>query len=239
MNLHATAAAATLARHPFLAGAAPNALGRLAGYARCFDADPEQTIIDFEDATTDVYFIIQGHVRVSIQTANGERMQILGDFAAGDLVGEMSAIDGVPRSARIEALVRTQICAVPARPFIDAAFETPQVGLRLMQLLTKRIRAQNRRLLELTALPIRLRLAAELLRLSRPKPDGTRVLNPTPTQEELASRIGARRETVSRELSAMTEAGEVRRTRVSLVVLAPTRLQHAVDAGLEQSRDRR
>lgn len=239
MTPHTAAVAATLARHPFLAGATPEALGRLAGYARIFDADPEQTIIDFEDATTDVFLIVHGHLRVSIQTANGERMQILGDFSAGEVVGEMSAIDGVPRSARIEALVRTHICALPARPFIEFMFDQHQVGLRLLRILTKRIRDQNRRTLEQTALPIRLRLAAELLRLSRPKPDGTRVLNPTPTQEELASRIGARRETVSRELSAMTEAGELQRTRVSLVVLAPKALQQAVDAGFDQPRDRR
>ncbi len=238
MTSPAALATASLARHPFLAGATTDVLARMAGYARFFDADPDQMIIDFEDATTDVYFIMQGHVRVLIQTANGERTQILGDFAAGDLVGEMAAIDGVARSARIEALVRTQVCALPARHFIDAAFASREIGLRLMRVLTSRIRGQNRRLLEFTALPIRLRLAAELLRLSRPKPDGTRVLNPMPTQEELASRIGARRETVSRELSSMTEAGELHRTRVSLILHDPVMLQRAVDAGLEQPRDR-
>lgn len=230
--------AAALARHPFLSGVQADVLTRLAGYARWLDVDPDKTIIDFEDATTDLYFIIQGHVRVSLQTANGERTQILGDFAAGDLIGEMSAIDGVARSARIEALVRTQMCALPARPFIDAVFASRDIGLRLMRLLTARIRAQNRRLLELTALPIRLRLIAELLRLSRPKPDGTRLLNPMPTQEELASRIGARRETVSRELSSMAEAGLLHRTRVSLVLHDPEALQAAVNAGLEQPRER-
>jgi len=230
--------AASLARHPFLAGAAPDVLARLAAHASWFDAGPDQTILDFEDATTDVYFIVQGHVRVLIQTANGKRTQILGDFAAGDLVGEMAAIDGVARSARIEALVRTQMCALPARPFIDAAFGSREIGLRLMRLLTSRIRAQNRRMLELTALPIRLRLSAELLRLSRPKPDGTRVLHPLPTQEELASRIGARRETVSREVSAMTEAGLLQRTRAALILRDPAALQAAVDAGLEQPRER-
>ena len=239
MTVHGAHVATAMARHPFLAGMPPAVLSRLAGYARLFDAEPDQTIIDFEDATTDVYLIMQGHVRVMIQTANGERTQILGDFAAGDLVGEMSAIDSVARSARIEALVRTQVCVIPARPFIEAIFESREVGLRLMQLLTSRIRQQNRRLLEHTALSIRLRLAAELLRLSRPKPNGTRVLNPMPTQEELASRIGARRETVSRELSAMAEAGELQRTRVSLVLLAPDALKAAVDAGLEQSRERK
>lgn len=239
MLTHAASPAATLARHPFFSGAPPEVISRLAGHARWFDADPDQTIMDFEDPTTDVYFIVQGQVRVLMQTANGERTQILGDFAAGELVGEMAAIDGVPRSARIEALVRTQMCALPARPFVEAAFASRDIGLRLMRLLTGKIRAQNRRMLELTALPIRLRLSAELLRLSRPKPDGSRVLSPIPTQEELASRVGARRETVSRELSAMADSGWLQRTRVSIVLRDPAALQAAVDAGLEQPRDGR
>ena len=228
--------AATLARHAFFAGAPPEVLARLAGHARWVDADPDRIILDFEDPTTDVYFIIQGHVRVVVQTASGERTQILGDFAAGDIVGEMAAIDGIARSARIEALVRTQMCSLPARAFTDAVFASREVGLRLMRLLTARIRSQNRRLLEMTALPIRLRLIAELLRLSRPKPDGTRVLSPMPTQEELASRIGARRETISREVSALTEAGMVHRTRAALVLHNPAALQIAVDHGLDQPR---
>lgn len=225
-----------LARHAFFAGAPPEVMARLAGHARWFEADPDRVVLDFEDPTTDVYFIVQGHVRVLVQTANGERTQILGDFLAGDVVGEMSAIDGVKRSARIEALVRTQMCSLSARAFTEAVFASREIGLRLMQLLTARIRAQNRRLLEMTALPIRLRLVAELIRLSRPKPDGTRVLNPLPTQEELASRIGARRETVSREISALSKAGLVRRTRVSLILDNPVALQAAVDQGLDQPR---
>ena len=107
--------AATLARHAFFAGAPVEVLARLAGHARWFDADPDRIVLDFEDRTTDVYFIVHGHVRVLVQTANGERTQILGDFAAGDIVGEMAAIDGIARSARIEALVRTQMCSLPAR----------------------------------------------------------------------------------------------------------------------------
>ena len=163
-------------------------------------------MVDFDDATTDVFFIVQGSVRVLLRTADGERTQILGDFTAGEVIGEMAAIDNAHRSAHVEALVSTRLCVLPAKAFLDLAFASPSVGLRVMQALTARIRGLNRRLLEHTALPIRLRLAAELLRLGRPRPDGTRAVSPPPTQEELAARVGARRETVSRELSALRQA---------------------------------
>ena len=220
-----------LARLAFLAGAPPDALRRLVARARWIDARPNETVVDFEDATTDVYFVVQGSVRVLMRTADGEHTQILGDFVAGDLVGEMSAIDDAPRSARVEALVRTRLCVVPAAAFLDLVFTARSVGLHLMRLLTARIRGQNQRLLEYTALPTRRRLAAELLRRSRPRPDGTHIVSPPPTHEELAARVGARRETVSRELSSLTRAGLLRRTRAAFVLADPAALRSAVEAG--------
>ena len=171
-----------LERHAFLAGTSPEILARLTKRARFVEAEPGETIVDFKDATTEVYLVMQGNVRVLVRTADGERTQILGDFATGELVGEMSAIDDVPRSARIEVLARSRLCVIPGPAFLDVVFTSRSVGLRLMRLLTARIRGQNRRLLEHTALPIRLRLAAELLRLSRPRQDGSRTLSPPPTQ---------------------------------------------------------
>ncbi len=226
--------AQSLARHSFLAGSSDAVLNKLAGQVRWIDAAPDQTIAEFEDETTDVFLILQGNVRVLVRTADGKRTQILGDFATGDLVGEMSAIDNAPRSARIEALVRTRLCVVPAAVFLATVFASPSVSHRLMRLLAARIRGLNRRLLEVTALPIRLRLAAELLRLSRPRPDGSRSVSPPPIQEELADRIGTRRETVSRELSRLTEAGLLRRTQAAYVIDDPAALQAAIDAGLDQ-----
>ena len=164
---------------------------------RWVNAAAGQTVVGFEDRTTDVYLILQGAVRVAMRTADGERTEILGDFAAGDIVGEMSAIDDAPRSAQVEALVATRLCVAPARALLDLAFGSPQVGLRLMRLLTARVRLLNLQRLERTALPAQLRLATELLRLACPRADGSGMVSPPPTQEELASRIGTRRETVS------------------------------------------
>ena len=232
-----TGSESVLARHGFLAGTPAGALARLAAHARWIEAGPDQALVDFDDVTTDVYFVLQGSVRVLIRTANGEQTQILGDFTAGDVFGEMSAIDNSPRSARVEALVRTRLCVVPAAAFLDLALTSQSVGLRLLRLLTERLRMQNRRLLEHTTLPTRLRLIAELLRLSRVRADGTRTVSPPPTQDELASRIGARRETVSRELSILTRAGLLHRSRAAFILSEPDVLRATVEAGFEQSKE--
>ena len=221
---------AALARLAFLDGTPDDVLARFAAQARWVDAAPGQAVMDYDDPATEVFFVVQGEVRVLVRTGDGERTQILGDFGAGDLVGEMSAIDGAPRSARVEALVRTRLCIVPAAAFLDLVAGPAPVGLRLLRRLTARIRGQNRLLLERSALPTGLRLAAELLRLARARADGTASISPPPTQEELAERIGARRETVSRELSGLARAGLLHRTRAALVLDDAAGLARLVEA---------
>ena len=218
---------------PLFEGAPAAAMQRVQARATCFTVPPGQIVMDFEDPSTDVVFVVEGCVRVSVQTAGGGHLRILGDCRAGEFVGEMAAIDRAPRSARVESLVRSRLCIVPADTFLAVAAEVPEIGLRIMRLLTGRIRAQTRALLEHTALPIRLRVAAELLRIARPRGDGTLVISPPPTQEELANRTGARRETISRELGALSRAGLLRRSASAIVLPDAAALQAAVQGGLD------
>ena len=222
---------------PLFAGAPPAAMQRVYARTTCFVVPPGQIVLDFEDPTTDVLIVVEGAVRVSVQTAGGGHLRILGDFRVGEFVGEMAAIDQAPRSARVESLVRSRLCIVPAGTFLAAAAEVPEIGLRIMRLLTTRIRLQTRSLLEQVALPIRLRVAAELLRIARPRSDGTLVISPPPTQEELANRIGARRETISRELGALARAGLLRRTTAAIVLTDAAALQAAVQDCLDRRTD--
>ena len=224
-----------LARHDFLYEAEAEALQRAVPRARWVDARPRQVVAEFEDVTTDVFLVMQGLVRVLVRTADGSRTQILGDFSSGDLVGEMSAIDGVARSAQIETLVRSRLCILPASAFLDLVAASHVVSLRLLRLLSLRVRTLNRRLLEQTMLPSRLRLAAELLRLGRKRRDGALVLSPPPTHEELAARIGLRRETVSRNISSLTEAGLVQHNRSAFVVASPDALKAMIETALSEA----
>ena len=221
-----------LTRHDLLSGVGDDVLQRIAGHMRWLDARPKQVIAEFEDVTTDVFLILQGRVRVLVHTADGARTQILGDFTSGDLVGEMAAIDGVSRSAQIETLVQTRLCILPASAFLDLVLSCPHVSLRLFRLLTARLRAQNSRLLEQSVLPSRLRLVAELLRLGRIRHDGALVVSPPPTHEELAARIGLRRETVCRDMSSLTRAGLVQCNRAAIVAVCPATLRKVVNAAM-------
>jgi CRP/FNR family transcriptional regulator, cyclic AMP receptor protein len=223
-----------LARLAFLQGAEPAALAAAAPLARWLAVGTGELVLDFGDATDDVFLVAEGAVRVVVRTPLGLEV-ILGDLGPGEVFGEMAAIDGAPRSASVTALHAARLCRLPAAAFLDLALRSPAVGLRLMRVLTARLRLQDQRLFERDVLPVRHRLASELLRLSRPREgDGPagRVVSPPPPQHVLAARIGARRETVSLMLAELAREGLVEVSARAVALPRPEALRAAIDAQL-------
>lgn len=187
---------------------------------RRFDTD--EILVDFDDVSTDVYFLVSGDVRILIRTQAGKEV-ILGEMRGGQMFGELAAIDGVSRSANVTALTRGEVCVMPATVFREIVFAAPEIADRLLRLLTKRVRELNARLMEHAVLDLRHRLYSELLRLSVPRagPGNERVVTPPPYHHVLAARIGCRREQVTREFTTMTQEGLIERTRGALVLKRP------------------
>ncbi len=227
----AAANLSALRQLPFFAGVPDEALAVLAPRARWQAYAPGEVVVDSGDPTSEVFFVAEGAVRVVVRTALGYET-ILNDLGAGSFFGELAAIDGTARSANVTALQRTRLCAIPGPAFMDFVLASPAAGLRLMRLLAGRLRAKDERLLEIMALPVRQRLMAELLRLSRDRGNGERVLSPPPQQHVLAARIGTRRETVSREMAEMARARLITVGRRAIVLHRPDKLQAEVEGRL-------
>lgn len=191
--------------------------------------EPGALVLDFDDVGTDVFFIETGSVRVVVRNAGGREV-ILGDLREGAIFGEMAAIDDQPRSASITALNRSSVARMSGPAFRDMAAEVPAVALRVMRVLTGRIRLGNERLLEMATLSLKHRLHAELLREARPRPgSGELVISPPPLQHVLAARIGGRREAVSREIAGMLRRGQLKRTASALVIARPEALRDELE----------
>lgn len=218
----------TLAAIPFFADLPAELARRHGGGAAWLTAEPGQLILDFDDASDEVFFVLSGSLRVAVRTPGGREL-ILDDVTAGRFFGEMAAIDGAARSASVTALHRSRICRLPGPVFLAILAEAPALSRRMMQVLSGRIREANARMLELTSLDIRHRVYAELLRAAGPAaPDGSRSITPPPVQQILAQRIGARREAVSREVARLLRDGVLLRSRGALVIRAPAVLERGI-----------
>ena len=226
----------SLARHPFfkdVAGFDFDKFDKRVNWKKCDDGE---TIVDFEDKSTDVYFLLAGDVRVLLRTAAGKEV-ILADIKAGEFFGEMSAIDGIERSANVTALTKAEVAIMSSAVFREILFTNQHACDKVMRLLTHRVRDVNTRLAEMAIFDLRHRLYSELLRSSHPRPGhpGERVVTPPPFHHVVAARIGCRREQVTRELSTMKHDGLIEKTRGALVLLKPqvleSRLQEALREG--------
>ena len=226
----------TLARVPFFKDIADldfERFDRLCHWRRYNDGE---LVVDYEDESSDVYFIIAGEVRVLIRTVAGKEI-ILGESRAGQFFGEMTAIDGAKRSANVTALTKSELCIMPAHVFRELIFSSQAASERILRLLTGRIRELNARLAEHSIFDLKHRLYSELLRMAhvRPGKPAERVVTPPPFHHVLAARIGCRREQVTRELSALAQEGLIEKTRGALVLVKPavleTRLADAMREG--------
>jgi CRP-like cAMP-binding protein len=185
-----------------------------------------QWVIDEQSEGADVFFVLRGHARVVIGTSGRET--ILRDIFDGEYFGELSAIDGKPRSAGILAIADTIVARMSAELFLEAIHRHPEVCDKVLATLVAAIRVHNERTNEYANFDMQERLCAELLRLSRAGADGRRIVSPPPTHAELAARIGSHREAVTRALNLLERQGAVARTRGAIALTDVERLRRGV-----------
>src|SRR4051794_6279597 len=92
-----------LSRFPLLRDVEPSLLAEASRQARWRRVQPGEAVIDYDDTTDEVFLIISGTVRIAVHSASGQEV-ILGEAGAGEIFGEMAAIDGLSRSANVTAV---------------------------------------------------------------------------------------------------------------------------------------
>lgn len=193
---------------------------------------PQEQIIDRESDSRDVYFVVQGGVRIVIYSASGRELT-LDDLLTGAFFGELAAIDGLPRSASVMAVQDTVIASLPADQFLRLLHDYPEMAARVLRRLAAVVRASTERILDLSTLGANNRVHAELLRQARAAEidaNGAAVIKPIPVHGEMASRVSTTRETVARVMNELARSGVVRRDKDALLVLDLPRLEHMVES---------
>ncbi len=170
-----------------------------------------------------VFVVKTGRLRVYTATQDGLHV-FLAELAAGDIVGEISAISGNREPTIVEAIQDTDTYVFGRTAFLSVLRECPDGAFEVMRTLCSRLKTLNQRHIESVSLPMAARLAAELLRLARSAPDGTLRVDDAPTHSDLADKIGSQREAVTKRLRALSQRGVIRSRRGLIEVLRPSDL---------------
>ncbi|ONI81199.1 hypothetical protein ALI144C_21930 [Actinosynnema sp. ALI-1.44] len=178
-----------------------------------------QVLIRESDASDHVVLLVSGRVKVSVTAPSG-RQVMMAIRGPGELLGEVSAIDGGERSATVTALSDVRGVSLTGPEFHRFMLDAPAVTVELLKMVVGRLRESTRRRLENGAYDVPARTARLLVDYARdygePVPDGLTVKL---RQSELAEAAGASREAVAKALKVFREAGAVRTNRCSFDVL--------------------
>ncbi len=191
--------------------------------------DANQQIVGHLDTSRQVFFLAEGKARAIIYSLSGKQVTFR-DIVAGEMFGEFAAIDGKPRSARVEAFTPCLIASMSPELFWEVLCDYPPVMAATLEYLTGQIRTLSERVFEFSTLAVKNRIHAELLRLARDhlNEDGTAFLSPVPTHAEIASRISTHREAVTRELNHLAHTGLIERREGKLIIHDIPRLTRMV-----------
>jgi CRP/FNR family transcriptional regulator, cyclic AMP receptor protein len=171
--------------------------------------------------------LLNGRAKISSYTEDGSEV-ILAVRTPEDLLGELSAIDGLPHSATVGALEPIDAVVIDGERFREYLETTPRVALALLEMEVSRLRDADRKRIEFGAYDSVGRVASRLVELAErfgeASPEGVRIALPL-SQRELAGWVGASREAVTKALHVLRQRGLIETHRRSVTVLDPAGLR--------------
>lgn len=168
-----------------------------------------QVLFHMGDEGGNLYMIRKGRVKVTIPSSDGEEM-ILALLGPGEILGEISLIDGKPRSATVQAMKDTEAMCLYREDFLEVLQGRFDMVLHVLAILAGRLRQTDVLLAESHFMDITSRLAKKILDLGRTfgveEENGLRI-GVRVTQRDLASMVGATRESVNKQFKVLREQG--------------------------------
>jgi CRP/FNR family transcriptional regulator, cyclic AMP receptor protein len=170
-----------------------------------------EVIFHREDVGQVLYVIKEGKVNICLISPEGQEISLV-VLGKGDVFGELAILDGLPRSADAIALERVECYTLQRSDFHNAIMKNPRIAIQVLEVLSKRLRKTDDKIEDLVVLDVYGRVAKKLLDLAKEHgvkvEDGT-LIDVRMTQQDLASMVGASRESINKVLGYFTDKGYI------------------------------
>jgi CRP/FNR family cyclic AMP-dependent transcriptional regulator len=170
--------------------------------------------------------VLEGKIKLTRAASDG-RENLLSVLGPGEMFGELSLFDPLPRTASAVAITDARLAALAHADLLNWLTGRPDVALHLLRALAQRLRRANDVMADLVFTDVPGRVAKALLdladRFGEQQPDGLQVHHDL-TQEELAQLVGASRETVNKALADFAARGWLQLSAKSVLLIDPDRL---------------
>lgn len=202
-------------KFPSFLGLQDGELHSLSAHAKLQSYPRNKIVVHEGDRTDSVYVIHSGRVKVFLYGRNGKEID-LNVLGPGEYFGEM-VLDHGPRSASVMTLEPSQFFIIPQPVFRDFVVKHPEFALRLIKTLILRTRGLLNNVRSLASLDVYGRVARLLLELAVEE-DGRLVIHGKLTKQEIANRVGASREMISRVFKDLCTGGYIELEKGKLTI---------------------
>lgn len=171
-----------------------------------------EQVLGKESDDRDVYFVVEGSVQIVNFSITGREIAFA-RVPAGSYFGELSAIDGLPRSASVVAAEKCLLATLAPEAFQDLILRRPEIALQLLRRLGSIVRSCDERIMDLSTLGAVQRVYQHVLGLAEPSPVDPEAwqIRAMPTQKSIAAMASTTRETAARAIGQLTGAGIIER----------------------------
>ena len=221
---------ALLNKHFLLRDADPRMMDALVQSSIVVSYGNRQRIFDKGDEGDRLLGVLGGQVRIYVMSSEGREL-IMNVLMPGDVFGEISLIDGKPRSASAVAIGSTDLLHIRRTDFLAALKKNCDMALKFMEILCERVRWTSGLLEDASLLDLPSRMAKRLLNLAEgigeKEKDGIRI-GLKLSQTDLGNMLGVTREAVNKQLREWKKDGLVDMQEGQVVILDPERLEDLV-----------
>lgn len=221
--------AAFFSSHNLLSGLPREYAARLLARAPVVALEKGQALFEIGAEGDGCYWLEEGVLKVSMASQQGTE-RILAILGPGAIVGELAMIDGLPRSATVQALRDSRLTFVARSIFLDCLREHPEIYGHLVTTLVARLRQADEEVAAASFLSLKARVARALLQfakyLGEPAAEpGQIVIRHKLRQDDLAALADVARENASRILSEWKKRKIVDRQSPSVYIIHQARLE--------------
>jgi len=169
---------------------------------------PKNAVVITEGDDADkVYLIKKGKVKIYLADRDGKEV-IVNVLGPGEYLGELALFDDSPRSTSAMTMARTDFAVISREAFLDCLNQHPEMAIVIIKNLARRVRALTDSVRSLSLLDVYERIV-QFLKTAAVEDDGKMIIEDRPTHQEIASRIGASREMVTRILLDLSTGGYI------------------------------
>ena len=205
-----------LKKIPFLSKLSDEVLITLAEKAKSAKFPKQATIIMEGDETSSLYIILSGKVRVFSSDEKSKEVTLLTQ-EPGSYFGEIALLTDEPRSASVATLEKTTCAVISKNDFINWLMNNPDVAITLLGVLSEKIRHLTDKVRQMALSNVYERAVKALQEMAVVEGNAS-IIHNRPTQQELASMVGASREMINKIMHELTKGGYIEIKDKTLII---------------------